>query len=96
MEISVPGAAEKWYETHTCKPEGQWNRSAEMMMLTLGERGHPVFRATSALDRGFLKSRGGVKLSIRYNGDLSNAELLFHTISSVDQLSVYGAIADCF
>ena len=30
-------------------------------------------------------------LSIHFHGDLSNAELLFRTIISVNQLSVYGA-----
>ena len=51
-----PGTEEKWYGTHTYKPEGLWNRSAEMMMPNLGESGHPAFRATCA-DRGFLKSK---------------------------------------
>ena len=60
-----------------------------MMMLNLGESGHPVFRATSALDRG-----NGGKLPVHYNGDLSNAELLFRTITLVNQLSAYGAISD--
>ena len=53
-----------------------------------------VFRATSALVRGFLKSKKGGKLSLHYNGDLSNAELLFRTIISANQISVNGAIAD--
>ena len=51
-----PGTEEKRYGTHTCKPEGLWNRSAEMMLLNLGESGHPVFRATIALDRGTVES----------------------------------------
>ena len=51
-----PGTEEKRYGTHTCKPEGLWNCSAEMMMLNLGGSGHPVFRATSALDRGTVDS----------------------------------------
>ena len=89
-----PGTEQKWYGMHMCKPERQWNRSAEMMKLTLRESGHPVFRATSALDRGFLKSKKGGQLSIHYDGDLWNAELLLRTIISVNQLSVYGAIAD--
>ena len=89
-----PETEEKWYGTHTYKPEGQWNRSADMMMLTLRESGHPVFRATSALDRGFLESNKGGTLFIHYNGDLSNADLLFSTIISVNQLSVCGALAD--
>ena len=43
-----PGIKEKWDGTHICKPEGRWNHSAEMIMLNLGESGHPVIRATSA------------------------------------------------
>ena len=60
-------------------------------MLHLRESGHPVFRATSPLGRGFLKSKKGGKISIHYNGDSTTAELLFRTIISVNQLSVYGA-----
>ena len=52
------------------------------------------FRATSALDRGFKKSKKGRKLSIHCNGDSTNAELLFRTIISVNQPSVHGAIGD--
>ena len=33
------------------------------MMIKFGESGHPVFRATSPLSRGTLKSKGGGKLS---------------------------------
>ena len=45
-------------------PQGEWDKMAEKMMLTLAETGHPVFRATSPLSRGRLKSKGGGKLSI--------------------------------
>ena len=50
------------------------------------------FRATSALDRGSLKSEGGEK--IHHNSDSTTAELLFRIIISVNQLSAYGAVAD--
>ena len=33
-------------------------------MIEFGESGHPVFRATSPLSRGTLKSKGGGNLSI--------------------------------
>ena len=52
-----PGSEKKWYGTHTHKPDGEWNRTAEGMMLNFAESGHPVFRATSALDRGELKKQ---------------------------------------
>ena len=34
------------------------------MMVTLAENGHPVFRATSPLSRGKLKSKGGTIISV--------------------------------
>ena len=89
-----PGTEEKWYGTHTFKPNGLWNQSGEMIMLHLRESRHPVFRATSALDRGSLKSKSGGELSIHHNGDLSTAELFFCTVFSVNRLSVHGATSD--
>ena len=62
--IFGPGTEVKWYGTHTYKPKGLWDRFAEVMMLYLRDSGRPVLRATSALDRGLLKSKKGGKLSI--------------------------------
>ena len=39
------------------------------MVIKFTESGHPVFRATSPLSRGVLKSKGGAKLSIRFCAD---------------------------
>ena len=50
--------------------------------------GHQVFCATSALDR----ERWNIGDHV--NGDSTNAELSRRTINSVNQLSVYGAVAD--
>ena len=38
-----PGSEKKWYGTHTHKPNGAWNRVAEIMMINFSESGHPVF-----------------------------------------------------
>ena len=70
------------------------DHSADMIMLHLRESGHPIFRASLALDRGSLKSKKGGKLWVHYNDDSSTGELLFRTIISVNQLSVYGVISD--
>ena len=67
---------------------------AELMMVTFRESGHPVFRATSPLSRGQLKSKGGGKLSIYYCADLETIETVFRTITSVNQLSLHGAVAE--
>ena len=55
------GSEKKWYSTDNERPRGEWDRGAELMMIKFGESGHPVFRATSPLSRGVLKSKGGGK-----------------------------------
>ena len=67
---------------------------AEKMMVTLAESGHPVFRATSPLSRGVLKSKGGGKLSIHYCADQETITTVLRTITSVNQLSLHGAVAE--
>ena len=64
-------------------------------MIKFGESGHPVFRATSPLSRGTLKSRGGGKSSIHFCADGDTLEtVFFRTIISDNQLSIYGAVSD--
>ena len=62
-------------------------------MLKFAESGHPVFRGTSPLSRGSLKSKGGGKVSIHFNAEPQTAELLFRTVISDNQLSIHGAVA---
>ena len=64
------------------------------MMLEFGEGGHPIFRATSPLSRGQLKSKGGGKLSIHHCADLETIKTVSRTLTSVNQLSLYGAVAE--
>ena len=40
------------------------------------------------------KSKGGGKLSIHYCADLETIQTVFRTITSVNQLSLYGAVAE--
>ena len=75
-----PGSEKKWYSTHGSRPQGEWDRVAELMMIELGQSGHPVFRATSPLSRGTLKSKGGGKLSIHLCADGETIEPVFRTI----------------
>ena len=67
---------------------------AEKMMVTLAESGHPVFRATNPLSRGVLKSKGGGKLSIHYCADQDTTTTVFRTVTSVNQLSLHGGVAE--
>ena len=63
-------------------------------MIKFRESGHPVFRATSPLSRGTLKSKGGGQLSIHFCADGATIETGFRTNISVNQLSIYGAVSD--
>ena len=89
-----PGSEKKWYSVSEDSPQSEWDKTAEKMIFTFAESGHPVFRATSPLSRGVLKSKGGGKLSIHYCADFSTIETVFPTITSVNQLSLYGAVAE--
>ena len=61
-----PGDEEKWYGTHVYKPEGKWNtNTAVVMELDFVEISHPVFRASGALDRGFLRKKDARFISAR-------------------------------
>ena len=88
------GSERKWYSTHVSRPRGEWDRVAELMMIKFGESGHPVFRATSPLSRGTLRSKGGGKLSTHFCADEGTIETVFRTIISVNLLSIYGAVSD--
>ena len=70
-----PGSEKKWYSISEDRPQGEWDKMAEKMMVTLAESGHPVFRATSSLSRGVLKSKGGGKLSIHYCADQESTKI---------------------
>ena len=89
-----PGSEKKWCGTYDCKPDGSWNRTAEKMLQNFAGSGHPIFRRTSALERGQSRSQGGGKTSIHFNESTENIELLLQVVISVDQFSVYGAVAD--
>ena len=64
------------------------------MLLEFAESGCPIFRGTSPLFRGRLKSKGHGKLSIHYAADQETIETIFRIIVSANQLSLYGAVTD--
>ena len=89
-----PGSEKKWYSISADSPQGEWDTMAEKMMLEFVESAHPILRATSPLSRGQLKSKGGGKLSIHYCANQDTITTVFFTISSVNQLSLHGAVAE--
>ena len=87
-----PGSEKKWYSSEN-SPQGAWDNIAEKMLLEFAESGHPVFRATTPLSRGTLKSKERGKLSIHFAADQDTIDTIYRIILSVNQLSVYGAVA---
>ena len=63
------------------------------MLLEFAESGHPTFRATTPLSRGILKSKRRGKLSIHFAADVDTIGTIYRILLSVNQLSVYGAVA---
>ena len=88
-----PGSEKKWYSAEN-SPQGAWDNIADEMLLEFAESGHPTFRATTPLSRGQLKSKGRGKLSIHFAADEFTIDTFFRIILSVNQLSIYGAVAN--
>ena len=87
-----PGSEKKWYPSEN-NPQGEWDRIAEDMLLEFAKSGHPIFRATTPLSRGKLKSKGKGKISIHFSAEPETIDTIYRIILSVNQLSVYGAVA---
>ena len=87
-----PGSEKKWYSAEN-SPQGAWDNIAEEMLLEFAESGHPTFRATTPLSTGQLRSKGRGKLSIHFAADDFTIDTIFRIIFSVNQISVYGAVA---
>ena len=89
-----PGSEKKWYSISEDSPQGIWDKIAERMLLEFAESGCPIFRATTPLSRGQIKSKSHGKLSIHYSADSETIETIFRIIVSANQLSLYGAVAE--
>ena len=87
-----PGSEKKWYPSEN-SPQGAWDYVAEEMLLKFAESGHPIFRATTPLSKGKLKSKGKGKVSRHFSADRDTVDTIYRIILSVNQLSIYGAVA---
>ena len=80
-------------ETEENSPQGAWDHIEDEMLSECAESRHPAFRATTPLSKGILKSKGHGRLSIHFTADYPTIQTLFRIIISVNQLSIYGAVA---
>ena len=88
-----PASEKKWYPSEN-SPQGEWDHIAEDMLLRFAESG------TSHLSvqrhhcpGGHLKSKGKGKVSIHFSADPDTIDTIYRIILSVNQLSIYGAVA---
>ena len=70
-----PGSEKKWYPSEN-SPQGAWDHVAEEMLLLFAESGHPIFRSTTPLSRGQLKSKGKGKVSIHFTADQDTVDTI--------------------
>ena len=77
------GSEKKWYGSYPDKSDGVWHTTAEDMMLEFAETIHAVFRASSVLEGGELRSKGGKK-TLHFNGSKQNVELILRTVMSAN------------
>ena len=89
-----PGSEKKWYSIKEDSPQGIWDKIAERMLLEFAESGCPIFRATTPLSIGQLKSKGHGEHSIHFAADQGTIETIFRIVVSANQLSLYGAVAE--
>ena len=52
-----PGSEKKWFCISEDSPQGIWDNIAERMLVDFAESGCSIFRATTPLSRGQLKSK---------------------------------------
>ena len=78
-----PGSEKKWYPSEN-SPQGEWDHVAEDMSLQFAESRHPIFRATTPLFRGQLKSKGKGKVSIHFSADQDIVDTIYRIILSVN------------
>ena len=78
-----PGSEKKWYLSEN-SPQGAWDNIADQTLLEFEESGHRIFRATTPLSRGILKSNGRGKLSIHFAADQDTIDTIYRIILSVN------------
>ena len=91
-----PGSEKKWYSMEENSPRGIWGHIEGKMLLEFAESTCPIFRATTPLSRGQLKSKRHGKLSIHFAATQATIETVFRIIVSANLLSLYGAVANMY
>ena len=71
-----------------------WDNIAEQMLLEFAESGHSIFRGNDSIVQGSAqKQRARKACPIHFTADEDTVDTIYRIILSVNQLSVYGAVA---
>ena len=81
MVFHWTGSEKKWYPSEIARKESG-DRIAEDMLLEFAKSGHPIFRATTPLSRGKLKSKGKGKVSIHFSAEPDTIDTIYRIILS--------------
>ena len=73
----APGSEKKCYSAEENSPQGAWDHNADEMLFEFAESGLPIFRATTPLSRGTLKSKGHGKMSIHFAADGDTIDTIY-------------------
>ena len=88
------GSEKKRHGTYSEKPDGKWDKTAERMMLNFAGSGHPFFMPPAPRKEETRRSKGKGRKSFHFNASEETMELVVRTILSLNQLSIYGEVAD--
>ena len=81
-----PGSEKKWYCVSEDSPQGEWGQYGGKNVVGIRRNRTPSLPSHEPFVHG--------KLSIHYSADLETIETIFRIIDSLDQLSLYGAVAE--
>ena len=85
--ILCPEHEEKWHGTYSHEPEAKWDNEAGQMIEHIAGSGHPIFRGTSALNRGIVSIQG-VTNTIHFSAE-SRKHWIFVSHHSLGKFAQY-------
>ena len=88
------GLENKWYPVSEDSPQGEWDKNCRKDDGDTSRKRTPSLPSHECLVQRSAQEQRRWKLSIHYCADLETITTVFRTITSVNQLSIYGAASD--
>ena len=89
-----PGSEKKWYSAEENSPQGAWDHIADEMLLEFVESGHPISVQQLHCPGVFSRAKDTENCLFILLPLRKQLRLFFRTIVFVNQLSLYGAVAN--